>query len=252
MDLINQLRGEINKFIIKRHSVPISVIVRLTESFAQLEAKIVDVEKNLDEVLKENQKLHENSTKSGVESGLTRDVRKFYNCEQNSDFTIKIGDKVFKLHKFMLAARSSVLSDMMKCNNDATQLDLFDIPVATFEIILNFIYFEKFPDESSNFNEIFMVSCRLNLKDLMAFSGAKIQIDDENVFEVFSLANKYNHTELKLKCFNSIQKMFPNHQLKPEFINQPDMLKQFISEMKSMEEMIKNFKQKYEMFIKIE
>lgn len=253
MELVNQLREEISKYNTKRGYLPMAVTVRLTEILSQLEAKIVDSEEYLDEVLQENQKLNEKlASKEGkTESGVMRDIQKFFNDEQNSDFAIKIGDKVFKVHKFVLAARSSVLAEMIQ-RNDAAQLDVLGIPKATFKIILDFIYFEKFPDESSNFEEIFMVSGRLNLKDLMAFSGRKVKVDDKNALEIFTLANKYNHEELKLKCFNTIQKMFPDHRLKPAFIHQPDMVKQFIAEKKSIDEMMAKLKQKFEMSVKIE
>lgn len=225
-----------------------SIKQRVNSACSNIEAKIINLEKNLDEVLKENQSLNEKLTKIDLKAkkGLIHDIHKSYKEEQNSDFTIKIDEKVFKVHKFMLAARSSVLAEMIQSNNEATQLDLVDISEATFKMILDFIYVEKIPEENSNFKEIFMASGRLNLTDLKEFAGEKIEVVDENALEIFTLANKYNHEELKLKCFKNIQKMFPNHQLKPELINQPDMVKQFIIEKKSIDEMMTKFKQKYE------
>ena len=160
MELISELREELKMN-------PKSLLAT-TKICSKLEAKFVDLERNLDEVLKENQILNEKLTEIKVKSknGIIRDIQKSYNEEQNSDFTIKIGEKVFKVHKFMLAARSSVLSEMIQSNNEATQLDLLDISEATFKMILDFIYCEKFPEDNSNFMEIFMASGRLNLKDL--------------------------------------------------------------------------------------
>ena len=59
------------------------------------------------------------------------------------DFSIKIEDREFKVHKFLLAARSPTLAEMIKNNPDADELQLVDISVEIFEKILKYLYVSK-------------------------------------------------------------------------------------------------------------
>ena len=75
-----------------------------------------------------------------LNSDKIRLLRDFKNFSLSEDFTIKIDEKEFKVHKLILAARSPTIAEMIENNLDANELNLVDLSVEIFEKILEFIY----------------------------------------------------------------------------------------------------------------
>lgn len=250
MDILQQIRNFIAKLSSKRFLLPMALAIKHSELCDKLESKILEMEKNLHQVLEENEKLNEKLIKNYKTSqdDFASDIKIFLRDENFSDFTIKICDRTFKVHKFVLAARSSIFAEMIKNNKEATNLELLDIPVDIFNVILDFIYFDKIPLENVDFKNIFIASGRLNLKVLKEFSGKKLLnlVNDENVLEILTIANKYHQEELKKKCFEKIQSMFPDHKIKPDLINDPEKMREFFNEKRALSVMMEKFKEKFE------
>ena len=62
-----------------------------------------------------------------------------------SDVTISVGGKNFALHRNILSARSSAFEALLKANCCTSHLEITDVTVDVFEILLSFIYTGKVP-----------------------------------------------------------------------------------------------------------
>ncbi|KAG5669693.1 hypothetical protein PVAND_017576 [Polypedilum vanderplanki] len=167
------------------------------------------------------------------------DLKKVFADDDFKDFTFKIKDSSFLVHKVLFAAKSSVFAKMIKNNPYAEEMNLVDIPVATFQIILDFIYNNRLPDNNDNLIEIFAASGRLNISELMNTTAKKLMdiIDERNALETLMLAHKYGNDELRQKAFKCIQeKIFPDRKLAEEFLRQPEKIKKLIEMKKRLDE----------------
>lgn len=150
-----------------------------------------------------------------------------------SDFTMKVGDEDFKIHKFIFASRSDTFAELIKENPDAESLDLQYIPIETFKCVLSYVYTDQLP-ETKNIHDVFAAATKLKINSLIKITEKLLILTLENqknlevLFKTFSLANKFQHNELKLGAFKEIQKHFPGRQLKEELLTQPEKLKKLI------------------------
>ncbi|KAG5669128.1 hypothetical protein PVAND_017024 [Polypedilum vanderplanki] len=146
------------------------------------------------------------------------------------DFTIKVGESSFKIHKILFAARSSTLAEIFKNNPEAQELNLRDISESIFKAVHDFIYKNQLP-EDANYIEIFAAAARLKIDDLMKISAENLQenVDEKNAFEILLLSNKFDHDQMRQKSFEFIQnKIFPHRKLDAELAKQPEKLKKLI------------------------
>jgi len=59
------------------------------------------------------------------------------------------------------------MAEIFRNNPEAANLNLVDIPVDIFEIILKFLYTDELPDENeTNFVQLFVAANRLQIKEL--------------------------------------------------------------------------------------
>jgi hypothetical protein len=89
-------------------------------------------------------------------------------------------DKEFRVHKFILAARSSVLCESIIENPEADAIDLFDIPSSILEILLNYMYDDEMPEKCDDFGELYTAADKLNLTELKEFVVDKLEEDSDN------------------------------------------------------------------------
>jgi len=183
--------------------------------------------KNTNEALKEeNSKLS-----SKFQSSISDDVKAFINEDCTKDFKIIIDNREFPVHKFLLAARSQTLAELLKNNPDAENLNLVDISVEIFEKILKFLYTDILPgDDVTNFMQLFAAAGKLKIQELKNYAALKIieTITSENSFEILSLSNKYEHKELRQKAFDEIKKKYTRIEFKDEWASKPESLLKII------------------------
>lgn len=139
---------------------------------------------------------------------MLEDLQNFIFDESTKDFTISVGEKEFKVHKILLQFRSPTIAEILKSNPEAERLDLVDIPVEIFEVILTYLYTDQKPQNNSNFVDIFKAASKLRIKSLQKFAADKLLkiVDEKNALEIFHVSNTYNFTQLKEK---SLEKLFP-------------------------------------------
>jgi hypothetical protein len=173
-------------------------------------------------------------------------LKKILADDDFKDFTINVGGASFKVHKLLFAARSQILREMFKNNPEAVELNLRDIPEATFKAVHDFIYNNQLPPDA-NLIEVFTAAYRLKMLDLKKEAAEQLmeKIDETNAFEVLVLSNKFTHVHLREKAFDVIKtKVFPDHQLSEKLAEQPEKLEKLIKTKRRLdqefEEMLKD------------
>jgi len=225
-----------------------NVIENLTQQVEKLELELKGTEqKNLlinesnaklqseleQEKLKNDQNLHER------QCSLFKDLKTFIQDETKKDFRIIIEGREFPLHKFLLAARSPTLAEILKNNPEVENLNLVDISVEIFEIILKFLYTDELPvSNTTNFLHLFAAAGKLKIQELKEYAASKLlnMMDAENVLEIFNISTKYEHYELKIKAFNQIRAKYPKVDIKDEWITDGENIEKLIKFFKKMEE----------------
>lgn len=163
-------------------------------------------------------------------NGCKQDIDEFLSNDEFKDFKIVINETEFKVHKFLFAARSPVLRKMMTQNSTADSIELENIKIEIFQIILDFVYDEKLPN-AADIIEIYAAAAQLQIRDLEEFAASKIisSISSEDSLQVLFMANQFNNQELKMKAFDCIKSFFPDKKLRLELADNPEAVRKLIS-----------------------
>lgn len=183
-----------------------------------------------------------------INKDLLSDMNNFIRIEKYKDFTISVGDEDFKVHKFILASRSTILADMIYNNPSAVTLKLADMKKEIFKDVLNYIYHDKLMDINTNAFEIFSAACRFGLEKLKihAIRNMTAQITPDNALEMLFYGNGFKNEKLTKKAFEEIKKMIPGRQISEELIDKPEKVKLILNAKKAMDEKIKAAQEEFE------
>ncbi|CAG9811139.1 unnamed protein product [Chironomus riparius] len=157
------------------------VKIEIAEKFFKKFKFFQDLKTSEDNLKKENQELKDSKLKleaeleqekfknfklvSRFETGIIDDVKAFIEDETTKDFQITIDSHEFPVHKFLIAARSPTLAEILKNNPEVENLNLVDISVETFEIIHNFLYTDELPgDDGTNYLHLFAAAGKLKIE----------------------------------------------------------------------------------------
>jgi hypothetical protein len=180
---------------------------------------------------------------------LADDLKKRTQNHDFKDFLITIGDQQFKVHKFLLTARSPTLAELLKNNPEVENLNLVDISVEIFEIILKFLYTDELPDDDgTNFLHLFAAAGKLKIKKLLNFAASKIcnQITLENAFEILTLSNKFEHEQLRKNAFAGVKRKYPDIGFKDDCAAKPEKVAKLIEGYDATQALIRDAKRKFE------
>jgi speckle-type POZ protein len=219
----------------------------LKEKYTKSQTINANLSKDL-EVLRDQIMKLEAENKKLKESGILADLKRIFHDEAFKDFTVNVNkEKSFKIHKLLFAARSSVIADMIRNNPEDFELNLQDIPLPIFEILLHFIYNDSAPDGDDNLIATYAAAGRLNIVDLKNLTAQKLMdnVDEKNAFRVLELSNKYGNDELRLKAFEEIKKLLSDYKLNDEFSKKPEKIKKFLDMKKKMDEEYEIMKQEF-------
>ena len=139
------------------------------------------------------------------------DIKKYIQDEITKDFIIKIDDQEFIVHKFLLAARSATLAEILNKNPFIDSLNLANISIDSFKHILRFIYTDELPTaDDADFVDLFDAAGRLKIEELKNFAGKQVldKVNAANAIEIFNLSSKYEHKMLRQKSFEEIKKNY--------------------------------------------
>jgi len=183
------------------------------------------------------------------QKGIFNDFKNYIQNERFKDFKVQIGEREFPVHKFLLAARSLTLAEILLNNPEIEQLNLVDIPVDIFETILKFVYTDEFPSiERLDALRLFAAAGRLKIEELKNFAATNFydKINRQNALEVLELSNKYEHSELKKKAFEKIQIEYPKIRFKDNWANKPEYVAKVIEKFEKKEKIMKMLEEKFE------
>ncbi|XP_070504867.1 uncharacterized protein [Chironomus tepperi] len=206
----------------------------LKDKNAELNAEVKNLKDAVDDVNAQNQKLQ-----SEIHKLKKSDIKNFLADETFKDFHIQIDDHNFPVHKFLIAARSPTLAELLKNNPGLENLKLIDIPVGIFEVILKFLYTDELPGvDGINFFHLFAAAEKLKIEELKNFAALKIikLINAENALKILKLSNKYNHDEMRYQAYEALQKKYPNVNFRLELAVDMDQLDAFMFQIKRKED----------------
>jgi hypothetical protein len=198
----------------------------------------------------EREKLKNSKIISKHETGIFADLQTLIQDDSTKDFQIQIDDREFPIHKFLLAARSPTLAEILRNNPEVENLNLVDISVDIFEVILKFLYTDELPGvDGTNFLQLFAAAGKLKIQELKKYAAMNLidVINENNAIEAFKLSNKYAHEELKQKAFNEIKKMYPKYEFEDAWASNAEFVITFIEQFKKNEEEIRKLKEKFNM-----
>lgn len=144
-------------------------------------------------------------------NALVRDLGSLLDSEQHSDFTVKVENTIFKVHKGILASRSNTLAkmieaDMIEKKNSQIVLKNWDSMVV--KELLHFIYtgsceLSKVP------HELFKLSHFLELGDLASLCEMYLtkNINIKNIINILELSDQeqYGLSELKSAAMKFVE-----------------------------------------------
>lgn len=180
------------------------------------------------------------------------DLQSAIKNEKFKDFKIKIGSNEFKVHKFLLIARSSSFAEMILENKNFDELSIEDIEVEVFKIILDFIYEDKIPENfDENSLKIFEAAGKLKLETLKTEVGNLLinSVNPQNSFEILKLASEFDHEELKRKSFNELKKYLHEEELSDEIMDNFELLKKLVETKIEYDDKMMKMKREIEKFI---
>lgn len=172
-----------------------------------------------------------------IERTFDNDLNKFLFNENFKDFDIKGMCRTFKVHKFVIAARSPIVCDMIEKNAALKGIALTNTTDNCIEMILDYMYDDEMP-LGENFDEnlkIYDLSLKLRLTEVTEHAAKEIQkkITKENAVEVLETAGKHKDTQMMSAAFEVIKEIFPNRKFKSNLLNDCVKVKKLIDELKS-------------------
>jgi hypothetical protein len=151
-------------------------------------------------------------------STLAKQVGQIQTMEEFSDIEIKVQDKTYKLHKFILSARCPYFRNMLNPSSfwkegAAKVIELHDIECSTFEQLLGYIYSDTmtFADDGVvEVAEIFVHAHEFCLETVQTFSESVLMrlINKTNVCQLLTLGSLYGRRPLLNACLSFIKGNF--------------------------------------------
>ena len=156
------------------------------------------------------------------------------------DFTIKVRDNEHKVHKYILAAQSSVFDSMFSENN-GDDIKVFEkiknMSDDAFEDFLRYFYFGTIRSED-NALELFGLAVEFDVATLKLACEEIIlrNLNESNMLEVFNLAHLHGSEVLKKTAFATIKKSFP--EISDNVIDAPEIIEDLINVKRRLDEVM--------------
>jgi len=157
---------------------------------------------------------------------ILEDLQKVMFKDALLDFKIIIADREFKVHKFMMVARSETFCEMIENNPEADEIVLTNIEPEIFEIVLKFIYEDFLPDDAEKMLKIYAAATKLEIQKLRDYVESELlkNINEDNAYEVLVMSNNYESNELRTQAFAEIRRIFKEKRLKDDLAYKPEAI----------------------------
>jgi len=189
-----------------------------------------------------------------IPTNIVADLKNLLQVDEYfKDLKIVIDDHEFPVHKILIAGRSPTLAEILKNNPEVENLNLVDISVEIFEIILKFLYTDELPgDKGTNFLHLFAAAGKLRIEDLKDFAGMRLinQVNEENALDVFKMSSTYGGDDLRQRAFEEIKKKYPKITFEDEWSMDVDTVMRIIQAFKAKEDAIRKAEEEFECLIK--
>ncbi|WVZ87235.1 hypothetical protein U9M48_033908 [Paspalum notatum var. saurae] len=140
-------------------------------------------------------------------AGMLRDA-------DGADVTIRVGDRAFPAHKYVLAARSKVFkAQLFGAMKDSSEdcIEIHDVEPSVFQRLLHFVYTDSLSESyegerSAAMQHLLVAADRYGLSRLSAMCEAKLRswIDVRSVATILGLADQHQRPQLKDACLGFI------------------------------------------------
>ncbi|XP_070493071.1 uncharacterized protein [Chironomus tepperi] len=188
-------------------------------------------------------------------SGVLGDLKSFLQNQNIRNINIIIDGQEFLVHKLLLAARSPTLAELIFNNPAVDRLNLVDIPVDIFKIILKFFCTDELPGvDGVNYLHLLAAAGRLKVTELQNYAAKRClnDVNPDNAFDVFNIANKYGSDELIQKSFEEIKKKYPLVEFKDEWNKEPEKMIKVIEVLRRKEEAIRKIEEEVEGLVRLD
>ena len=157
-----------------------------------------------------------------------------------SDFTIKVRNKEYKVHKMVLSAQSSKFDSMFNEDDGDSLKFLEKIKIMSedaFEDFLRYFYFGTIRSED-NAMELFGLAAEFDVTTLK-FECEEIilrDLNELNSLEVLNFAHLHGSEVLKKAAFTTIKKTFP--EISDNVIEAPEIIAELIKAKRHLDELM--------------
>ena len=154
-----------------------------------------------------------------------------------SDFTIKVRNKEYKVHKIVLAAQSSVFESMFNKDDVKVLQEIKIMSDDAFEDFLRYFYFGSIRC-ADNAIELFGLAVEFNVATLKSECEEIIlrNIDEHNMLEIFNLGLLHGSENLKKFAFGRIKTSFPR--ISDNLINAPEVIANIIKAKRELDNVV--------------
>lgn len=129
-------------------------------------------------------------------------MKHLYTNEELCDTVLRVNEREFKVHRIILAARSSVFAAMFKHETSEKQtgiVKITDCDSDSFQEFLEFLYSGQLENVSfRSALQLYKTADKYNVQELKRFCVEHMEhnLKVENICDVFALAEEYDESEL--------------------------------------------------------
>ena len=175
---------------------------------------------------------------SFYEAHLADFDRKFLDSKL-SDFVIRCQGEEFRVHKFVLSARSPVFDAMFQSEMSESvkgEIRIDDADNDVFKEMLRYMYCAKVEDSFTKFKELLVAANKYQVEDLVKYCGTKVveSLNKDNALQIGVFAELHNAEDLMKECVKLILSNKPEslHQnWKDQVKGSPKMMQEIIQQL---------------------
>lgn len=165
-------------------------------------------------------------------------IKDLWSSGRFSDLNIVVGSKDFRVHKTILAMRSTIFAQIFDEDEVADQIQFKEYSEEAVETLLHYIYTEEVK-EAGNAMENFAIAQKFKLDEMKSIWEKKLilQLTESNAFEFFMFGDQQKSETLKQAAFHRIA-LYLKEDLPAELMDNPEKLKRLIDSRREYEKLL--------------
>jgi len=165
---------------------------------------------------------------------LAEDFDSLLNLKQQTDVTIKCGEKLFDCHQNILVSRSQVFKMMFESNMKEKitgSVEVEDMDPDVFEDLLKYIYSGESPNIDLHLEELFAAADQYQLEKLKELCELKLclKLEVSNCIDLLILGDLHHATNLKTSALKFVSKnitQIDSSEWEPKLVAYPTLMAQ--------------------------